>query len=214
MFTEVEADKYSLSKRSFVYGVGINDAPYKTTIKIGDKKITCRYYKRWKEMLKRCYSKKCQQTQPYYKGCAVCDGWLTFSNFKSWMEKQDWEGKQLDKDILKPFNKLYSPDTCIFVSNSLNSIVTNIHFTKSELPLGVSVNKKSGNFVVYVNSNTTSRRYLGSYSSLDEACCAYYEEKIKTFKKIIQENIQHSRLIEGLERHLALLEEKYYEYVP
>lgn len=30
----------------------------------------------------------------------MADEWNTFSNFKNWMEKQNWEDKQLDKDII------------------------------------------------------------------------------------------------------------------
>ena len=72
-------------------------------------------------MLQRCYSESHLVRQPTYKGCSVCEEWLTFSNFKSWMEQQDWEGKQLDKDLLVYKNKIYSPETCVFVSSVINS---------------------------------------------------------------------------------------------
>lgn len=48
-------------------------------------------------------------------GCSVCEEWLTFSNFKRWMEQQDYEGKALDKDLLVSQNKTYSSETCVFV---------------------------------------------------------------------------------------------------
>ena len=109
--------------KRLVYGVGINDADYvvqkwETIGYVNGKQKQkliwiCPYYSAWKSMLKRCYSSKYQDKRPTYKGCSVSDEWLTFSVFKVWMEKQDWEGKQLDKDLLFEGNKIYSADTCV-----------------------------------------------------------------------------------------------------
>lgn len=112
--------------KRLVYGVGNNDADYVVEKReeigyVGGKRRrklmwVCPYYQTWKDMIKRCYSTKCQEKFPTYKGCSVSADWHTFSNFKAWMEKQNWEGKQLDKDILIEGNKVYSPETCVFVS--------------------------------------------------------------------------------------------------
>ena len=91
MFIEVKASKKSLTSRKPVFGVGVNDASYMTNHKDKDGIIkVCPYYRRWKNMLKRCYSSKCQDKNPTYLGCAVSNEWLTFSNFKLWMEGQEW----------------------------------------------------------------------------------------------------------------------------
>ena len=97
-----------MNPRKLVCGVGINDADYAVveweTIgyvngKQNQKRVwECPYYKVWGSMLKRCYSDKYQERYQTYKGCTVSEEWLTFSNFKNWMEKQDWEGKHLDKE--------------------------------------------------------------------------------------------------------------------
>lgn len=39
------------------------------------------------------------------------------------MIKQDWADKQLDKDLINPNNKLYSPETCFFISGTLNRML-------------------------------------------------------------------------------------------
>jgi hypothetical protein len=121
-FIEKPASKKSIAFRKPVHGVGINDADYEIHPTINGKKAMCKYYRSWHSMLERCYSKKVQARQPAYKGCTVCDEWLTFSNFKSWMIKQEWQGKALDKDIRVKGNKVYSPETCMFVTAKENTV--------------------------------------------------------------------------------------------
>lgn len=109
--------------KATVCGVGINDSDYvvqkKETIKGIDGKRKqrlvwiCPYYRAWQSMLVRAYSKSYHKRRPTYIGCSVSEEWKTFSNFKSWMEGQVWEGKQLDKDLLVEGNKVYSEETCV-----------------------------------------------------------------------------------------------------
>ena len=107
-----------INKKDMVYGVGINDAEYSVHEykKINGRRKTvwrCPYYNRWIDILKRCYSKGFHSKNPTYKGCTVSEEWLIFSNFRDWMIKQNWEGKQLDKDLLFEGNKIYNPETCV-----------------------------------------------------------------------------------------------------
>ena len=116
-----------------IYGVGVNDLPYRTQVKEelpknGGKRIRktvflCKYYVAWKNMLQRCYGKKYLERKPSYTGTSVCREWLYATEFKKWMEQQDWQGKCLDKDIIVPGSKLYSPETCAFVLQATNSFV-------------------------------------------------------------------------------------------
>ena len=119
------ASKNSISRRKLICGVGINDAPYSSLIgyTIDGKQIRCPFYIRWKSLIQRCYSEKnWKQTNKHgylknaqYEKCVVVEEWHKFSNFKKWMELQNWEGNHLDKDILFPGNNTYGPDTCLFV---------------------------------------------------------------------------------------------------
>lgn len=106
-------------KIGIVFGVGINDVGRVSNNKNGAN-YRCPFYARWHSMITRCYSEKFQYKNPSYIGCSVCDEWLTFSNFKRWMEQQDWHGKDLDKDILVKGNRVYSPETCMFVDRKTN----------------------------------------------------------------------------------------------
>ncbi len=96
----------------------------------------------WQGMIHRCYSEAQQKIQPTYKGCAVCHEWHNFQTFAKWYyENYPADGKsyQLDKDILVEGNKVYSPETCAFVSHAENSVKAHAkHYTFIN-PEGVEV---------------------------------------------------------------------------
>ena len=81
-------------------------------------------------MLQRCYSDKCHESNPTYKDCTVCERWLVFANFiedlpliegyELWRDNPN-TGVSLDKDIKVQGNKIYSLETCKFVSKSDNA---------------------------------------------------------------------------------------------
>lgn len=170
-------------RNKLVYGVGINDADYNVTeyaVLEGKQKIVwrCPFYITWKSMLVRCYSSKYQQKQPTYIGCSVCDEWLTFSNFKSWMEEQDWQGKQLDKDLLKERNKIYSSEYCIFVDRKINSFVLDCGATRGEYMIGVCLNKHTGKYMSNCSNPFTGKReYLGYFTNELDAHLAWKKRK-------------------------------------
>lgn len=164
--------------KRLVCGVGVNDANYVVQVKEeisltnGKRRQKlvwiCPYYNRWKHMLQRCYSAQCQNKNPTYKGCSVCDEWLLFSNFKAWMETQDWEGKQLDKDVLSTGNRIYSPNTCVFVSQEVNSFLIDCTKARGDYPLGVVWNKQVQKYQVYISVGGKAK-YLGLFICPEEA---------------------------------------------
>lgn len=101
-----------------VYGVGfIGDGEFSPKDKYA--------YQRWINMLERCYSEECQAKRPTYKGCVVCDEWHNFQNFAKWYEEnypKDGGKYHLDKDLscYGERGKLYSPETCVFVTAQVN----------------------------------------------------------------------------------------------
>ena len=130
------------SKAKLNFGVGINDADYVTNPSINGKRVACPFYKVWQNMLMRCYSLAYQKKRPTYIECSVCDEWLTFSNFKTWMKTKSWKDKQLDKDILIEGNKVYSPSSCIFVSKQLNSFMNDHGAKRGACLIGCYWNKR------------------------------------------------------------------------
>lgn len=171
-----------------VYGVGLNDADYvvqefETIGYVNGKQKrrlvwACPYYRAWSNMLKRCYSNKFQESRPTYKGCVVSDEWLTFSVFKEWMEQQDWEGSQLDKDILFEGNKIYSAETCVFVTPMVNSFTTDSGASRGEWLIGVHWHKQAGKFrSMCCNPFTKKSEYLGLFTCELEAHQAWLKRK-------------------------------------
>ena len=167
------------SNRSLAYGVGVNDANYITHIKKNNKLIwACPFYIKWYDMLKRCYSLKYHKVSPTYIGCSVCPEWRYFSKFRLWMELQNWKGMELDKDLLVKGNQVYSPDTCCFIPNSINSLFSSgTKKNNLDLPKGVTLTA-NGKYVVSVRIRT-GKRYRKTISSLKEAHIHALEKKIE-----------------------------------
>tara|TARA_R100001509_G_C4810293_1_gene196170 strand:+ start:67 stop:693 length:627 start_codon:yes stop_codon:yes gene_type:complete len=198
-----------------VHGVGINDLrddpSYITIKKINGNKVwRCPFYIRWKSVVKRCYCKSFLQTRPTYRGCSMCEEWKTFSNFMAWMKTQPWEGKQLDKDILIPGNKVYSPETCVFVSGNLNNLLLNRGNDRGDLPIGISISKKQKNLQkkFRVQINKYGKLYLiGLFNTKEEAYEVYKKERSKYILEIAENLTEDDtsdveRTRQGLIRHV------------
>lgn len=152
-----------------VCGVGINDLP-RGGIRSGGKVL--HFYHVWHSMLERCYSDKSLEKRPTYKGCTVCNEWLILSNFKKWYDQQYIEeGFELDKDILVPNNKVYSPETCRFVPKELNTFFTNRENERGDYSLGVTYRPNKSKTSPYYSGGAfgDGKVYLGSFSTELEA---------------------------------------------
>ena len=206
-----------------VYGVGVNDLPYRTQVyeyvtKDGGKRIRkhvfkCPYYAAWMNMLERCYSEKYLESQPSYIGTSVCSEWLYASEFKRWMEQQDWDGKCLDKDIIAPGSKLYSPNTCAFVLQATNNFVIARDACRGEYPVGVDLHKLSGKYQARCgNPFTREGEYLGLFSTPKEAHEAWRKRKHE-LAQLVAATESDSRIVEALKKWYSV-EERYKSITP
>ena len=160
-------------KVKLVCGVGINDLKGLGT------EETKPYYTKWCEMLRRCYSEKVREKYPTYKDCYVCDEWLTFSNFKSWMEQQDWGGKALDKDLLVYGNTIYSSETCCFISARLNNFMIKSDHSRGILPVGVWTEHYS---LLDGTIKTVYRSHIGAGVNGKRKRLGYFENPLSAHK--------------------------------
>lgn len=174
-----------------VQNIGVNDADYEVAPIVDGKQNICPFYDRWKSMIARCYSGR----NTAYDNVTVCDDWLIFSNFKSWMIKQNWKGLELDKDVIRPGNKQYGPETCCFVSQELNKLLPDIDQSKG---FYYSKEKKKYMSRCWVNGK---RKFIGYFTTVQEARIAYIQFKSEQLKKYIQSE-NDERIQNGLMLHL------------
>lgn len=136
----------------------------------------------WSSMLTRCYNEVILEKCPTYIGCSVCDEWHNFQNFAKWHEENYYkiEGEKidLDKDILVKGNKIYSPETCIFVPHSINMMFLKRN-RNNLLEEGVKLIKRPKPYVARYNEI-----HIGSYYTEKEAFVAYKLYKENHFKQI------------------------------
>ena len=177
-FIKIPSSKISLKRRKAVYSVGVNDADYMVKATVNGVRQYCPFYAKWADMIRRCYSPVNLKRNPTYKDCTVCDEWLTFSNFKKWMEVQDWEGMELDKDIKINGNRIYSPESCIFIPHEVNSLLNDSKKTRGDHPQGVSFHKRDNVFAANCSLNG-KLVYLGSFKDSESASIAYRKFKHK-----------------------------------
>lgn len=202
-FVRIPATEKSRSLRRPIFGVGINDADYQTQPLINGKILLCPFYQRWTSMMRRCYSLKYHSSRPTYADCTVAAEWLAFSVFRRWMESQEWEGKELDKDVLEHGNRVYSPSKCLFVSRSVNSLLLGNLSRRGLLPQGVTLNKPWGKFVASISLHG-KRKHLGAFTCSKEASEVYKTAKAAHIIEVAQ--TQPANIKAGLIRHAKIIE--------
>jgi hypothetical protein len=158
------------------YGMGVyREGKYKCN---KNRKI----YDAWREMLKRCYSEKYHKRQPSYIGCTVCEEWLDFQTFAEWFNDNYYELENekvaLDKDFLIKGNKVYSPETCLFVPMSINALLILHDAKRGQSPLGVHYRKDRNKYSSSCRIDG-SKIHLGLFNTPEQASNVYQEFKAK-----------------------------------
>ena len=143
-------------------------------------------YKVWYAMMQRCY-KECYERKPTYLNCLVCDEWLCYENFEKWYNQNYYmvndEKMHLDKDIIHKGNKIYSPDTCVFVPQGINKIFTKRERFRGDYPIGVCLDKKGEKYIACCNKFDKSI-YLGYFNTIIEAFNMYKKHKEEYIKEV------------------------------
>lgn len=176
-----------------VYGIGyLGEGSYKTNMTdINGKHKQTPQYKTWHGMMKRCYNEKYLKKFPTYVECIVCEEWLNFQNFAKWYDQNYYtiEGQkmELDKDILMKGNKVYSPETCIFVPKSINYLFIKCNARRGDTPIGMYYNKEINKYTANCSNGQMKTINLGSYNTVEQAFKAYKEFKEKLIKQTAED---------------------------
>ena len=145
-------------------------------------------YRTWRNMIRRCVNpKKGTESRSYCN--SIIDGvWHDYQNFGDWYDNNFYEvGNEkmcLDKDILFKGNKIYSPETCVFVIDRINKLFTKSKFARGDFPIGVCMD---GNSIIAQCKNSLigeSQVRLGAFQSIESAFQAYKEYKETHIKEI------------------------------
>lgn len=149
-------------------------------------------YASWKHMIERCYDVKIHKKHPTYIGCTVVDEWHNFQNFAKWYDEHYYEVENqrmnLDKDILIKGNKIYSPETCIFVPSRINSLFTKKNANRGNTPVGVTYSNRDKVYIAKcMLGNGKDRKIIGSFKTAEEAFDNYKIFKETLIKQIANE---------------------------
>ena len=171
-----------------IYGIGyIGEGEYSRT-------KNNEVYKKWFGMLARCYDPYELNKNPTYINCTVCKEWHNLQNFAKWYEENYYEipneSMELDKDILIKGNKIYSPQTCIFVPHNINCLFIKNNSLRGDLPIGVGFHKRDCKFYAqcnFIKGEKKKRGWLGYFDSEEEAFTCYKNFKEKYIKQVADE---------------------------
>lgn len=122
--SNLAAGKVKDMRKPSVYGVGYLDADIRIPSRESGSEVR-RLYDLWANMLRRCY----HAHAPSYADCSVDPRWHSFRNFMNTVQDvpgyAEWcsgAALHLDKDTKVSGNRVYSRDTCAFISPSANLV--------------------------------------------------------------------------------------------
>lgn len=174
----------------------INDLLKPTVVGVGyvgldyDRKTDRNLYTRWVGILNRCYNPNSVNYDNYGAiGVTVSEEWYNFSNFKKWFLDNVYdigdERMCVDKDILYKNNKIYSPDTCLLVPISFNSLIA------GQTEYNNKTDKTNYSAITKMDNGTYRleifRTTFSNFKTVENA----YNTKIAMFKALINGLVQN-----------------------
>lgn len=158
------------------------------TVRSGNKNT--RVWEIWNHIKRRCYHNSGNGRDISYIGCTVSPEFYSFQSFSSWAELQTgfFEEFQIDKDLLVKGNKIYSPETCIFVPAEINSALLTNPSRRTGLPIGVQIrnDQPMRPYMAFLN-RSRKKIFLGSFKNPDQAFYAYKDAKETYLKELAYE---------------------------
>ena len=179
--------------------------------KVTENGVKTRAYSVWDNMHQRCYNPRVQEKKPTYVGCTVSEPWHDFQCFAAWYYEQKGHDNipafQLDKDILKPDNKIYSEETCVLVPHEINLLLLNRSNDRGDLPIGVTEEGKKFRARLRVSGKSV---HLGTFSDPYVAFMAYKQAKENHIKYLMTETEYSEldpRVVKALLDYRVVMEE-------
>lgn len=188
------------------FSKGSIKSPYCKTLHnigyLGEGKYNCDniWYNHWRAMIERVHIKN-DNFHRTYSDVTIYENWYNYQIFSKWSEQNYYEipnmKMQLDKDILIKGNRIYSPETCVFVPYIINALLLKSDKMRGNLPIGVYWHERDQEYrsqCSFVDYNGKRKnKWLGGYSNPEDAFIAY-----KIFKEL----------------YIKEVADKYKEYIP
>lgn len=179
---------YKQNNKKYLYDLYYKEGQKYTLQK--DKKA----YTVWMAILSKCY----RNNKFCYKNVEICEEWWDFQNFAKWYYNNYYqlgnESMDINKNILVKNNKIYGPKFCMFVPQSLTTLLNNRKQNRGNTPIGMSkfIYKRKiheGESIWYSvrfrkKNKMTS---FGSYYDPETAFQVYKTEKEKYIKEVADE---------------------------
>jgi len=187
------------------------DGYYVQQYTVDGKRKNTRLYNLWDSLSKRSNpTRKFLERFPSYEGCE--NKFTTFQSFAVWCVSQDGYTEvdsnnkvwHLDKDVLYPGNKIYSPTTCCFVPEEVNCALTYCTQARGDFPLGVYSRKlKSGKTVYRSTTRIAGERVnVGPFTTAELAHRHWQLSKIEAFVTLREKYSEYPNIFAGLSRHI------------
>ena len=188
-------DEYTDFKKGNIQNPNANVLYHKFIAYKDDIKQNPLAFEKYRAIADRCYGNQTGNNK-VYKGCQVCEEWYQFENFAKWFNENYYqienETMELDKDIFGN-GKLYSPQTCVFITHKLNSWFTRIRTKKrprtllsQSLPIGVTIHKRTGGTTCYRVKDLPKNQLFDDINEARKAYCNFinqqYTDYANTYK--------------------------------
>ena len=164
-----------------IFNVGyFGEGPY--TARVDKKMSTC--YRAWFNLLARVHDET-HNRAGRYDDVTICEEWYNYQNFAKWFynnfDPSIMDGWHIDKDLLSGESKKYSPETCCFIPNEVNTIFKYAKRSKDGTPRGAY--HHCGKFQASIQK-FGKQHYLGFFNTLEEAEEVYRQAKKEYLKEV------------------------------
>lgn len=202
-------------KTKLIYGWGVNDSTYVTEHKAivdGVYKTVwrCPVYQDWRNILERGFCPTYKTKRPTYKDVTVSEDFKSFMSYRYWVlnvqPNKDWKNCIPDKDILIYENKIYSPDTIVYVNKELNTFVTDANANRGKYMIGVVDFRPENKYRPYrarcCNPFVGKQEHLGYFPTEMEAHKAWQAKKHEHALRLAEEQ-EDPRVADALRKRYA-----------
>lgn len=194
----VQFDNGYITKTSWNnFNKGNIKSPYCKTFRgigyLGEGKYSCDdiWYDYWRAMIERVHIKN-DNFHRTYVNVTIYEEWYNYQCFAKWAEENYYEidnyKMELDKDILVKGNKIYSPNTCVFVPDIMNVLLLKSDKSRGDLPIGVYWHERDQEYRAQCSYVTDygecKNKWLGGYDNPEDAYYAYKAFKEEYIKKV------------------------------